>query len=174
MNTLGYDEGLKVVEDPEILSPRAFIKEVIEVRLPNRCLPDSPQRIATDTSLKVPVRFGETLKNYQKKGLDASKLIALPLAITGWLRYLMAIDDKGQPFELSDDPQIPSLKSQMEGIVFGKPESVGDHLKAILSNASLFGVNLYEAGLGEKIEGLFAEEIAGAGAVRATLKKYLG
>ncbi len=174
VNTLGYDEGLKVVEDPKILSPRAFIKEVIEVRLPNRCLPDSPQRIATDTSLKVPVRFGETLKNYKKNGLDAAKLIALPLAIAGWLRYLMAIDDQGQPFELSDDPQIPSLKAQMEGIVFGKPETVGDKLKGILSNASLFGVNLYEAGLGEKIEGLFAEEIAGVGAVRATLKKYLG
>ena len=32
---------------------------------------------------------------------------------------------------------------------------------------------LYDAGLADKVEALFVEEIAGAGAVRATLKKYL-
>ena len=40
-------------------------------------------------------------------------------------------------------------------------------------NANIFGINLYEAGLGEKVETIFKEEIAGAGAVRATLKKYV-
>jgi len=35
-------------------------------------------------------------------------------------------------------------------------------------------VDLYEAGLGEKIEGFFAEMTAGPGAVRGTLRKYLG
>lgn len=171
---LGLKEGLKVVDDPKIISPEAFLNEVLTQRLTNRCLPDTPQRIATDTSLKVPVRFGETLKNYQKRGLDASALVALPLAIAGWLRYLMAIDDEGNSFELSDDPQIPDLKKQLEGIVFGDPESVGEKLKAVLENSSLFGVDLYKAGLGTKIERYFKEEIAGKGAVRATLKKELG
>ena len=120
------------------------------------------------------MRFGETLKNYQKRGLDASALVALPLAIAGWLRYLMAIDDEGNSFELSDDPQIPDLKKQLEGIVFGDPESVGEKLKAVLENSSLFGVDLYKAGLGTKVERYFKEEIAGKGAVRATLKKELG
>ena len=46
-------------------------------------------------------------------------------------------------------------------------------MKPVLSNAHIFGVNLYDAGLGDKIEGMFREEIAGIGAVRATLKKYL-
>ncbi len=46
-------------------------------------------------------------------------------------------------------------------------------LKPILSNANIFGVDLYEAGIGETVEAMFLEEIAGAGAVRATLKKYL-
>ncbi|MEW8959430.1 MAG: mannitol dehydrogenase family protein, partial [Moorella sp. (in: firmicutes)] len=32
---IGYEEGLPVVVDPGILNPRAFIKEVIEERLPN-------------------------------------------------------------------------------------------------------------------------------------------
>ena len=50
---IGYDEGMKVVTDPGILSPMDFIHEVIDVRLPNPFMPDSPQRIATDTSQKV-------------------------------------------------------------------------------------------------------------------------
>lgn len=171
---LGYDEGLKVVDDPKILNPRDFLTEVIEQRLTNKCLPDSPQRIATDTSQKVTVRFGETLKNYHKKGLDATQLIALPLAIAGWLRYLLAVTDKGEAFTLSDDPLIPDLQAKMAGIEFGQPESVGDKLKPILSNATLFGVDLYEIGLGTKIEGLLKEMMVGPGAVRATLVKYLG
>ncbi len=170
---LGCVEGLKVVEDPKILSPKAFLDEVLTKRLVNRCLPDTPQRIATDTSMKVPVRFGETLKNYQKRGLDASSLVALPLAIAGWLRYLMGVDDQGKPFELSDDPQIPALKEKMQGIVFGKPDSVGNKLEGILGNAQLFGVDLYKTGLGKKIEHFLAEEIAGPGAVKAALSKEL-
>ncbi|MCR5537148.1 MAG: mannitol dehydrogenase family protein [Succinivibrio sp.] len=171
---LGFDEGLKVVEDPKILNPRDFITEVVEQRLTNKCLPDTPQRIATDTSLKVPVRFGETLKNYQKQGLDASTLVALPLAIAGWLRYLMAVDDNGKPIELSDDPQKADLQGYLGKIKFGEPESVKDNLHPILSNAALFGVNLYDVSLGLLVETMFAKEIAGPGAVRKTLIEYLG
>lgn len=35
------------------------------------------------------------------------------------------------------------------------------------------GLDLYQVGMGEKIEGFFTEMIAGKGAVRATLEKYL-
>ena len=38
---------------------------------------------------------------------------------------------------------------------------------------NVFGVDLYEAGLGEYVESIFAELIAGKGAVRETLKKHL-
>ncbi|MBR6221226.1 MAG: mannitol dehydrogenase family protein, partial [Clostridia bacterium] len=61
---IGYDEGLPVVTDPGILSPKAFIDEVVERRVPNPFMPDTPQRIACDTSQKVPIRFGETIKSY--------------------------------------------------------------------------------------------------------------
>ena len=50
---------------------------------------------------------------------------------------------------------------------------VHDLLQPILSNANLFGVDLYEAGLGELTESYFAELVAGKGAVRATLEKYV-
>ena len=65
------------------------------------------------------------------------------------------------------------LQQLMAGIEFGKPETVGDKLKPILSNADLFGVDLYQVGLGTVVETMFAEEIAGVGAVRDTLQKYL-
>ena len=37
----------------------------------------------------------------------------------------------------------------------------------------LLGVNLYEAGLAEKVERMLSEMLAGPGAVRATLKREL-
>ena len=36
-----------------------------------------------------------------------------------------------------------------------------------------YGIDLYKAGIGEKIEELFVKEIAGPGAVRKTLKENL-
>ncbi len=169
---IGPVEGMPVVTDPKILSPEAFVKEVIEVRLPNPFMPDAPQRIACDTSQKVGIRFGETIKSYAKQG-KAGELVALPLAIAGWCRYLLALDDNGNKFELSSDPMLPELCKELEGIELGKPETYKGQLKPILSNENIFGSNLYKAGLGEKIEDYFIEEIQGAGAVRSTLKKYL-
>ena len=171
---IGYDEGMKVVTDPGILSPKAFIDEVIGERLPNPFMPDSPQRIATDTSQKVSVRFGETIKSYMASDeLNPADLTYIPLALAGWLRYLMAVDDDLNPIELSSDPMLEELKAALAGIEVGNPSSYTGQLKPILENANIFGVNLYEAGIADKVEGFFLEEIAGAGAVRATLKKYL-
>ena len=63
VNILGYKEGLPVVTDPGIIRPQDFIDEVIGKRIPNPFMPDTPQRIATDTSQKLSIRFGETIKS---------------------------------------------------------------------------------------------------------------
>ncbi|MFW6306254.1 MAG: mannitol dehydrogenase family protein [Bacillota bacterium] len=171
---IGYQEGLPVVVDPGVLDPEEFIREVIEERLPNPYIPDSPQRIATDTSQKVSIRFGETIRSYEEReDLDPADLTFVPLAIAGWCRYLMGIDDNGDNMELSPDPMLDELTDYMKDVEFGNPESVSDSLKPILSSESLFGSNLYKLGVGEKIEGYFKEMIAGKGAVRKTLEKYL-
>lgn len=171
---IGYVEGLPVVTDPGILSPRAFIDEVVTRRLPNPFMPDTPQRIACDTSQKVPIRFGETIKSYMADpDRDAASLNAIPLAIAGWLRYLLGVDDAGNEMPVSPDPMAPALQGELAGIELGRPEGVGEKLNPILANPNLFGVSLIEAGLGEKVTGYFKELIAGPGAVRATLKKYL-
>ena len=170
---LGYQEGLPVVTDPGILSPKAFIDEVMEERLPNPFMPDAPQRIATDTSQKVGIRFGETIKSYLAENRSMDELVSLPLAIAGWLRYLLAVDDKGNAMPLSGDPLLPELQKQLSGIELGKPETVGAKLKPILKNSLIFGSDLTVTPLADRIEEYFLEEIAGPGAVRATLRRHL-
>ena len=171
VETIGYHEGMKVVTNPGIINPETFLDEVINERFKNPYIPDTPQRIATDTSQKVGIRFGETLKSYVKSdGLDVRDLIGIPLAISAWCRYLMGIDDNGENFEISPDPMADELQGYVADINLGDTDA---NLKSILSREDIFGSNLYEIGLGDKIERLFNEMIAGKGAVRNTLNKYL-
>ncbi|MBP2071513.1 mannitol dehydrogenase family protein [Thermoanaerobacterium butyriciformans] len=171
---IGYVEGMPVVINPKVLDPEEFIKEVIEVRLPNPYMPDTPQRIATDTSQKMGIRFGETIKSYiHRSDLEVNDLKFIPLVIAGWCRYLMGIDDEGNHMDLSPDPLLNDLKSHVSNIRLGDVDSVKDNLRPILSNKEIFGLDLYEVGLGEKVESYFKELISGTGAVRSTLKKYL-
>jgi fructuronate reductase len=171
---IGYKEGLPVVIHPGIIEPEEFIREVINTRFPNPFMPDTPQRIATDTSQKLAIRFGETIKAYRAHPtLSVNDLVYIPLVLAGWCRYLMAIDDLGTSFEPSSDPLLSVCQAYTDGISLGDTGPFHDKLKGLLSRADIFGVNLYEVGLGERIEGYFAEMTAGRGAVRSTLRKYL-
>ena len=170
---LGYVEGLPVVVDPKILSPRAFIDEVVNERLPNPFMPDDPRRIATDTSQKVGIRFGETIKSYLKEGRDLNTLVAIPLAIAGWLRYLLAVNDRGETMEVSADPLKDELQAQLKGVVWNDPASYKGELRAILANASIFGTDLTQTVLADKVEAYFKALLGGVGAARALLQKEL-
>jgi len=171
VETIGYTEGLPVVVDPGILSPEQFLTEVLKERFANPFIPDTPQLIATDTSQKVGIRFGETIKSYiRREDLDPSSLTAIPLAIAAWCRYLVGVDDEGKQFTLSPDPLLEALQSRLNGVALG---DTGSNVRAILEDEAIFGVQLYEIGLGDKIEGMFHEMLAGPGAVRSTLEKFL-
>ncbi|MDK2879781.1 MAG: fructuronate reductase [Thermoanaerobacteraceae bacterium] len=169
----GFEEGLPVVINPGIIRPEDFINEVIEKRLPNPFVPDTPQRIACDTSQKIPVRFGETLKAYVTSGKDLDKLTYIPLFFAGWLRYLLGVDDEGNPFTPSPDPMLEVLQGHIKGILLGDKGPFTEILRPILSDSKIFGVNLYEYGLASKVEAMFEELVAGKGAVRKTLEKYM-
>ena len=173
---LGYDEDLPVVVDPKVIDPHAFIEELLTKRLPNKALPDAPQRIASDTSQKVPIRYGHTLKAYAANpDRDPAKLTYIPLVIAGWLRYLLGVDDKGEAFTCSPDPLLSELQGQLASVKLGEAdaETVHTAVQPILSNSEIFDCNLYAFGLGEKVEAMFLEELAGPGAVRSTIQKYL-
>lgn len=171
---IGYLEGLPVVDNPQIIQPKQFIDEVIQRRLVNPMIPDTPQRIATDTSQKVGIRYGETIKKYvQRSDKDVTTLKYIPLAIAGWLRYLLAVTETGTAFSPSPDPLLAELQKQLAPITLGYSGSVHEFVEPILSNEQIFGSNLYTIGLGAKIETYFTEMLAGPGAIRQTLKKYL-
>ena len=170
---VAYDEGLPVVQDPGILSPQAFVDELFNDRFPNEYLGDTNLRLAVDVSQMVGIRFGETIKAYVEKYGDASRLTALPLGIAGWLRYMLAVDDAGKKYELAPDPMNEEIQEQLKDIVVGQPETFTDQLRPILSNERLFFIDLYKAGVAKKVENMFREMIAGPGAIKATIHKYV-
>lgn len=171
---IGYTEGLPVVKDPEVINPKEFIDELVTKRLPNPYIPDTPQRIATDTSQKLAIRYGVTIKHYvQTPALDPKNLKFIPLVIAAWLRYLMAIDDSGEEFQPSPDPLFNELHEQVKDISFGNADGIHDKVIKILSNVDIFGVDLYQVGLAEKIEADFKSMLTGKGAIKSTLHKAL-
>ena len=154
---LGYRECLPVVQDPGILSPKLFLDEVLQKRFVNPFLPDTPQRIAADTSQKLPVRFGYTIRATE----DRSTLHCIPFVLALWFRYLTGIDDQGMPFQISPDPRAQEVRLRMAA-------GLSDEL---LSDASLFGEDLVAAGLSSRVRQMFGDMMGGAGAVRKALRK---
>ena len=170
---IGYMEAMPVVTDPGVLNPYEFIGDVLNKRLPNPFMPDAPQRIAMDTSQKLPIRFGETIKKYVARGLDMKNLILIPLTLAGYARYLKGLKDDLTPFEPSPDPMLQELQQIVAPLEVGKQEQDYSCLKQLYSRKDVFGLDLYEAGLGEQIESMVKELFAGKGAVRQTLHKYV-
>ena len=166
---LGYREGLPVVVNPGVLDPKAFLDTVVNVRIPNPFMPDTPQRIATDTSQKLAIRYGETIRSYMASNtLDVQSLSMVPLVLAGWIRYLCGVDDEGKAFELSPDPLLSELTPRVKGLY---PNVAPDLtvIDPLLHDASIFGVDLFEAGLADKVKMYLAAELQGPGAVRRTV-----
>ncbi|MCR5672867.1 MAG: mannitol dehydrogenase family protein [Lachnospiraceae bacterium] len=158
--TLGYKEGMPVVTDPGVIAPDDFLETVLTKRLPNPFMPDSPQRIATDTSQKIPIRFGETIKAYRNTpDLGTDDLTVIPLVLAGYLRYLNGTDDEGRPFDQSSDPMLSLLTAMPASDVLKKKE--------------VFGCDMFEDGLGDRVLKMYDEMCRGEGSIRKTLHKYV-
>lgn len=169
-------EAMPLMDDPGVIDPFCFLHEVLGDRYPNPFLPDTPQRSATDTSRKLSIRFGETLKAYYDSPVPmhrATHLIYIPLVLAGWLRYLVGVDDEGKPFSLSPDARINNVHQLLGEIRLGDQVPV-ERLYPLLSSTMYFGINLFEVGVGEKVHELFNELNRGPHAVRQTLHKYCG
>lgn len=174
VETIGYKEGLPVVVNPGILNPRDFIDQVVNVRIPNPFMPDTPQRIATDTSQKLAIRFGETIKAYlADPALRVDSLKMIPLVFAGWLRYLMAVDDDGRPFTPSPDPLLEAASAYVKDYALSPAPKDLSGLDRLLSNEKVFGTDLVKIGMADTVKQYFAELSSGTGAVRATLEKHV-
>ena len=173
VHRIAYQEAMPVVVDPGILSPAQFAGEVLEKRFPNPFMPDTPQRIATDTSQKLPIRFGETLKAYKaSETLNILDLKCIPFVLAAWLRYLMAIDDNGEAFTPSSDPMLAEMQAALSFLKMGEAVTA-DQLAPALSRKDIFALDLNEAGLAPVITGYLNEMLAGPGAIRKALQKLL-
>ena len=170
---IGYIEAMPVVVDPGVLKPADFIGAVLEKRLPNPFMPDAPQRIATDTSQKLSIRFGETIKAYLECDLNTDELVLIPLVLAGYARYLTGIDDEGNTFTPSPDPLLEELQAIVAPLKITESKQDMSCLEKLYSRSDIFGVDLYKAGLGERIIKMTEELFAGTGAVRKTLHKYV-
>jgi fructuronate reductase len=173
---IGYDEGLKVVVDPKILSPKAFIDDVVNNRLVNPYMPDTPQRIATDTSQKISIRFGESVKAYIASDcLNEDDLKLIPFFMATYIRYLMAIDDDGKAFELSPDPRRDELVAYVKTIHLGSysNDEVEKMLTPILKLDDLWGFDLYNSKLKDRVLNNFKNMVSGKDSIRETLHKIL-
>ncbi len=168
---LGEREAMPVVVDPGIVKPEEFLQEVLEVRFPNRYLPDDPARIAMDTSQKLPIRFGVTLKKYRERGLDLGALHAIPFVFALWLRYLTGLDDNGAPLEISSDPLGPELQAHFQGVALGENDDAEARLAPLLAREDIFGIDLTETPLAAKVTDFYKEMMSAPGAIRATVDK---
>ena len=167
---LGYVEGMPVVVDPGILSPKAFIDDVVEKRLSNPFMPDTPQRIATDTSQKLAIRFGENIKQYMASDtLSVDDLKCMPVVLASWMRYVMAVDDEGNSFQPSPDPMLEEAMKVVAPISLGDEGPFDEILRPLMENEAIFGFNLYASPLKDKVLKAFASMVKGKGAVRKTL-----
>ncbi|MFD1418175.1 mannitol dehydrogenase family protein [Companilactobacillus keshanensis] len=171
---LGFDEDLPVVKDPKIIDPNNFINELIKKRLPNKNIPDTPQRIASDTSQKIPIRYGVTIQHYlDDKNLNVVDLKFIPFILAGWCRYILAVDDMGNEFTLSPDPLHDYVEEIMKPIKLGTQDEELIHttFKKLLNNKQIFAHDLYEIGLADKVEAYFKELVRGKGAIAEALAK---
>ncbi len=171
VNLLAYKEMLPVAVNPEVLSPESFLNDVLNERLPNVNIPDTPQRIATDTSQKIPIRFGNAITAHMLNG-NADKLKYIPFAIAAWCRYLVAKDDKGNKFTLSPDPCAEELTAVFSVLEFGitRQEALNAINKII--TPLYMGCNIEKTDIPEKISEYFYKMMKGQNAVRDTLKEF--
>lgn len=170
---VSYVEAIPMARDPGVLDPWEYLYEALSERLPNPYLTDQPSRIATDTSHKLSPRFGDTILAYYNSPLPmhrTSRLRYVPFVLACWIRYLIGVDDKGNPMELAPDPRLKGLRAALDGIELGMSVPMRK-IEPIITDKFIFGVNLAEVGLDDTVLFYFNEMLKGPGAVRMMLKR---
>jgi fructuronate reductase len=168
---IGYKEGLPVVTDPGIINPKKFIDEVINERLTNPYVPDTPERMTVDESQMLSIRFGVTISEYVKNSkLDPTNLVAIPLAIASWFRYSTGYNDNGEKMELSPDPAGVSITKLFNWKRIGEKIDTKP-IYELLKDKAIFGVDLVSVKLADKIVKFFLEMNSKQGSVRKVLSR---
>jgi len=166
------DIVIKTVGKPKQMDPKAFAKATIE-RLNNSNIPDDPMRIALNGSTKMLPRFLDTYYAGEEHGLPRAELNLVLLPVAGFIRYTLAVDDKGLPYPLEDDPQKELLTTSGQAARYNDPSTI-TALRALIGNKDIMGKDLYSHGdTGIVLEGYVAKMLGGNGSVEKLLKDVL-
>ncbi|MBF0442308.1 MAG: mannitol dehydrogenase family protein [Oligoflexales bacterium] len=110
-----------------------YSPETIISRFSNSRIKYKTSQVASDGSLKVPIRLLPTLRDLIKCRIEYN---ILPLAIAGWLRYSSGLDEQGSAISVVDPMAETMLK---KGKVAGSGE---DLVREYLSIKEVFGEDI--------------------------------
>ena len=112
----------------------AAYRDALLARFANPGLNHKVHQIATDSSLKIPLRWLPTLNDNLAAGQGVDPL-AFATAI--WMRYLQGVDETGAAYAISD-PQAASLQA----LAREHQGDVAASVKALLGVAAIWGKDL--------------------------------
>ncbi len=136
-------------------------RDALLARFANPALQHRVHQIATDSSLKIPLRWLPTLHDSLAAGQGVEPLA---FAAAVWMRYLLAVDELGQAYAISD-PQAEALQA-MARAHSGDAQGT---VRALLGVASIWGESLPrdERWTGRVTHWLARIQAVGAGAALA-------
>jgi len=106
-------------------------RDALLARFANPELRHKVHQIATDSSLKIPLRWTATV---QARLLAGASVEPLALATAVWMRYLLGADEQGQAYAISD-PLGPALQATAQRRRGDVPGTV----RALLAVSSIWG-----------------------------------
>ncbi|UUZ71742.1 mannitol dehydrogenase family protein [Polaromonas sp. P1(28)-8] len=106
-------------------------RDALLARFANPELRHKVHQIATDSSLKIPLRWTATV---QARLLAGASVEPLALATAVWMRYLLGADEQGQAYAISD-PLGPALQATAQRRRGDVPGTV----RALLAVTSIWG-----------------------------------
>ncbi len=104
--SLMLDEQATTLFMPEWTDLAAYAAMLID-RFCNINIKHRTWQIAMDGSLKLPPRLLNSIRFHLQRGSDFK---CLALAVAGWMRYVSAVDESGEPIDVKD-PMAKALKS---------------------------------------------------------------
>ncbi|WP_078085219.1 mannitol dehydrogenase family protein [Microbulbifer mangrovi] len=127
-------EATTSIDVPADFDIAAYQAELIE-RFENRALRHRTWQIAMDGSQKIPQRWLGTLRHQLE---NDGPIEVLSFALANWIRYVSAVDEKGNTIEVSD-PLAAELKALCDQY---KPEGSAALAAAFLAYTPVFGEDL--------------------------------
>ncbi len=103
-------------------------------RYENSALPHRTYQIAMDGSQKIPQRLLGTLRHHLK---NDGPISACSLAVAAWIRYVMAVDESGEPIEVQDP-----LADKLKGLADNAGTTPAALVEAFLGLTEVFGSDL--------------------------------